>query len=277
MGGGSLSLSLIHPPTHPPTHPSTHPPTHRVSTSNALAAHLWPLLTPLLTTPGGKEEGGGGGVEDSSLTSLRVIVNYRKALPTLGPMYYGNCVGMKVIDTSLPLLPDAQASAQMEKTLPSLTRLALKIRKGVVVTGEATNAYLEEAHYLQKALEEGKIGSVTFGMMRDVAEGKPLLLWDDVSGFQPGGMGTSSSSPLSSCLLAPSPQASPFSFPPTHPPTHSSSLQALGSVGSRLAGPIFSSTHFPALPWSCPLPPGPMGWRARKSVSACTRPASRSS
>jgi len=47
----------------------------------------------LLATPGGGggKEGAREGARDSdkNLASLAVIVNYRKALPGLGPMYYG--------------------------------------------------------------------------------------------------------------------------------------------------------------------------------------------
>jgi len=47
----------------------------------------------LLATPGGgggKEGGRGGGRDsDKNLASLAIIVNYRKALPGLGPLYYG--------------------------------------------------------------------------------------------------------------------------------------------------------------------------------------------
>ncbi|KAM3568672.1 hypothetical protein VYU27_009213, partial [Nannochloropsis oceanica] len=101
-----------------------------------------------------------------------------------------NCVGLKRIQVDAPLLPEQpERSVQLEKALPSLTRLALKIRKGVVVNEEAKQGYLDEAHYLQKALADGKIGNMQFGLMVDAAKGKPLLLWDDVSGFQPGGMG----------------------------------------------------------------------------------------
>jgi len=115
---------------------------------------------------------------------------------------------MKRIQVDVPLLPEQpERSVQLEKALPSLTRLALKIRKGVVVTEEATQGYLDEAHYLQKALVDGKIANMQFGLMvreggreggrnavahisskhtidqqMDVVQGKPMLLWDDVSG-----------------------------------------------------------------------------------------------
>jgi hypothetical protein len=45
------------------------------------------MLSPLLASPGG--EGVEGGRQDELLASLAVIVNYRKAIPALGPMYYG--------------------------------------------------------------------------------------------------------------------------------------------------------------------------------------------
>ena len=71
---------------------------------------------------------------------------------------------------SLPLSlasPSSQPerSAQLEKALPSLTRLALKIRKGVVLNEDSTQEYMSEAHYLQKALGDGKIGHMQFGLM----------------------------------------------------------------------------------------------------------------
>ena len=73
---------------------------------------------------------------------------------------------MKRIQVDAPLLPEQpERSVQLEKALPSLTRLALKIRKGVVVNEEATQGYLDEAHYLQKALVDGKIGNMQFGLM----------------------------------------------------------------------------------------------------------------
>jgi len=73
---------------------------------------------------------------------------------------------MKRIQVDAPLLPEQpERSVQLEKALPSLTRLALKIRKGVVVNEEAKQGYLDEAHYLQKALADGKIGNMQFGLM----------------------------------------------------------------------------------------------------------------
>ena len=121
-------------PTHLLTNQST-PTPHpcRVSTSNALAAHLWPILSELM----GEETGWLGGdsrvegkdrcvlysfglvvvvcerawpktqhnchnTQPNSLVPLSVIVNYRKQFG-LSPSYFGNAVAMRTIPFDEPL------------------------------------------------------------------------------------------------------------------------------------------------------------------------------
>jgi hypothetical protein len=77
-----------------------------VSTSNALCAHLWPILSPLLLE---KDE-----TDTHTHTpevDMGVIVNYRKAIG-LGPMYFGNAVGMKQVPSTTPLVVPGMVSSR---------------------------------------------------------------------------------------------------------------------------------------------------------------------
>jgi len=137
-----------------------------VSTSNALAAHLWPIMSDLLTgaRKGGRGEGTG------LLVPMSVVVNSRKQLG-LPTHYCGNVVSIQDV-------PDG-------KTEDDLTARALKVRYASAASEEEAR---RDHSYMQRVGTRGQGDSLSYKRMADMIMGKPGLLWDDISSFSSGAM-----------------------------------------------------------------------------------------
>ena len=134
-----------------------------VSTSNSLAAHLWPIMSDLLTG-GGREGGRGGG-----LVPMSIVVNSRKQLGV--PMHYcGNAVSIQDV-------PEG-------KIEDNLTTRALKVRYASAASEEEAR---RDHYYMQRVKAQGKGDCIGYKRMKDMIMGKPSLIWDDISAFG-GGM-----------------------------------------------------------------------------------------
>lgn len=137
-----------------------------VSTSNALAAHLWPIVSALWSRQGESE----GGRESDGLVPMSIVVNSRKHLKVPGH-YCGNVVSIQDV-------PACEASED-------LTSRALKIRYASACSEEEA---WQDHHYMQWMHSRGRAGKILYTRMKDMIEGKPGILWDDISSFQSGAM-----------------------------------------------------------------------------------------
>lgn len=137
-----------------------------VSTSNALAAHLWPIMSDLLTGGGGGGRGGGRGL----MVPMSVVVNSRKQLG-LPTHYCGNVVSIQDV-------PEG-------KKEDNLTTRALKVRYASAASEEEAR---RDHSYMQRVGARGQGSSLSYKRMADMIMGKPGLLWDDISNFSRGAM-----------------------------------------------------------------------------------------